>query len=208
MSQTGFYFDQTRCTGCYTCVVACKDWHDIPAGPASLIRLNIIEEGRFPNLFVAYLASPCYHCEDPPCIRACPADAIYKRDSDGIVLVDRERCLGKAECGMLCLKACPWDAPQFGIEEDAKMQKCDLCFKRLEQGKQAICVEACPMYALDVGPLGELRARYGEGVEAEGYRYSRRARPSVVLKARPQGNDDYRSDSPSHGPENTFNDVR
>ena len=57
MTQMGFYFDRTRCTGCYTCTVACKDWHDINAGPANWIRLLTIEDGKFPNLFVAYLAS-------------------------------------------------------------------------------------------------------------------------------------------------------
>ena len=53
--QMGFYFDQTRCTGCYACVVACKDWHDVPAGPASWRKVATIEEGNFPDLFVAFL---------------------------------------------------------------------------------------------------------------------------------------------------------
>jgi len=199
MSQMGFYFDQARCTGCYACVVACKDWHDITEGSVSLIRLNIIEKGRFPDLFAAYLASPCYHCEDPPCVRACPTNAITKRASDGIVLVDREKCLGKRECRTLCLNACPWDAPQFGIEEDARMQKCDLCLERLDQGQQAVCVEACPMYALDVGPLHELRARYGKGFEAEGFRYSKKFRPSLVLRPRPMDNSVSYTERSPHG---------
>jgi len=199
MSQMGFYFDQLRCTGCYTCVVACKDWHDIPAGPVNLMSLKIIEDGKFPDLFVAYLASPCYHCENPVCIRVCPGNAIYKRDSDGIVLVDRDKCLGKVECGALCLKACPWDAPQFGVEKNAKMQKCDLCFERIQKGKQAVCVEACPMYALDVGPLEELKSKYGESVKAEGYHYSERIKPSVILNPRSRGNTLSSSDPSSQG---------
>ena len=51
--QLGYYFDQTRCTGCYTCTVACKDWHDIPAGPANWLRVATILKGKFPNLFLA-----------------------------------------------------------------------------------------------------------------------------------------------------------
>ncbi len=182
MTQMGFYFDQTRCTGCYTCAVACKDWHDIDAGPVNWMQVHTIEKGKFPDLFVAYLASPCYQCVNPPCILACPADAITKRESDGIVVVDKERCLGNRECRTLCLNACPWEAPQFGPEENAKMQKCDLCLERLEQGQQSICVEACPLYALDVGPLDLLQVRYGDTVATEGFDYSERFQPPVVFK--------------------------
>ena len=52
--QLGFYFDQTRCTGCDACVVACKDWKDIPAGPVALCRIASLEEGAFPNPHVSF----------------------------------------------------------------------------------------------------------------------------------------------------------
>ena len=78
MTQTGFYFDQTRCTGCFTCAVACKDWHDIPAGPINWIRVNSIERGEFPKLFLTYLTIACNHCADPPCVKVCPTSAIIK----------------------------------------------------------------------------------------------------------------------------------
>jgi anaerobic dimethyl sulfoxide reductase subunit B (iron-sulfur subunit) len=151
------------------------------------MRVQTIEEGTFPNVFVAYLPSPCYHCADPVCIQACPSDAIVKRPTNGIVVVDREKCLGNQECPERCLKACPWDAPQFGPEENAKMQKCQLCVDRLEQGQQTICVEACPMYALDVGLLEELKQKYGNEVEAAGFRFSERFRPSAVFKPKKKG---------------------
>lgn len=117
--QLGFFFDQTRCTGCYTCQVACKDWHDIPAGPASWMKVTHIEEGKFPHLFAAYLINPCYHCDDPPCIPVCPAEAISKREEDGVVIVDREKCKEATRCGIIkntisqlemespCKVACP-----------------------------------------------------------------------------------------------------
>ena len=179
--QMGFYLDQTRCTGCYTCVVACKDWHDIPAGPASWMRVTTIERGRYPNPFLAYLPSLCYHCAEPSCIQACPVNAISKREEDGIVVVDREACLGKDNCD-LCLEACPYNAPQFGAEENAKMQKCDLCIERWAEGKKPICVDACPMRALDSGPMEELRAMYGDIKEADGFVYSEDLAPSVIFK--------------------------
>ena len=182
MTQIGFYFDQTRCTGCYTCAVACKDWHNIDAGPVNWMQIHIIENGKFPNLFVAYMALPCFQCGNPPCVLACPVEAIMKREPDGIVIVDQEKCLGNRECHSLCFNACPWDVPQFSHDENAKMQKCNLCLDRLEQGQQAICVEACPMYALDVGPMDQLKAKYGDVVEAEGFSYSERFKPSVTFK--------------------------
>jgi anaerobic dimethyl sulfoxide reductase subunit B (iron-sulfur subunit) len=182
MSQMGFYFDQTRCTGCYTCAVACKDWHDIESGPVHRMRIIPIEKGVFPAPFAAYLALSCCHCENPPCATVCPAEAIIKRDKDGIVAVDREKCLGKQDCHAACLKACPWDAPQFGPREGAKMDKCDFCLERLENGQQTICVEACPMYALDAAPLAELVKKYGSSIEATGFGYQKKFRPSMVFK--------------------------
>ncbi len=184
MKQMGFYFDQTRCTGCYTCSVACKDWNDIDAGPENWMRLIPIEEGKFPDLHLAYLALACNHCADPPCIKACPTNAITKRDSDGIVIVNQETCLGENECGSKCLKVCPWDSPQFNELNNAKMRKCDLCVERLEQGKQTICVEACPMYALDVGSIEQLQQKYGFNANAIGFKNNNKIKPSIILKSK------------------------
>lgn len=181
--QIGLYFDQTRCTGCYTCIVSCKDWHDVPAGPASWMRVKTFERGTYPDLFVAHLAIACFHCATPLCVQACPVSAISKRESDGVVIVNREMCLGHDRCDM-CLQACPYDAPQFGAEENAKMQKCDLCQDRLEEGKKPICVAACPMRALDSGSMDELRSRYRHASEAEGFVQDTRADPSIVFNPR------------------------
>ncbi|MFO7773309.1 MAG: 4Fe-4S dicluster domain-containing protein [Dehalococcoidia bacterium] len=180
--QYGFYVDQTRCTGCFTCVVACRDWHDVPAGPASWLRVKTVEKGKYPDLFVAFLPVTCYQCHQPACIPACPAGAITKRDEDGIVTVDADICLG-AGC-QLCLEACPYDAPQFGSEEDARMQKCDLCVDRWAEGRKPVCVDGCPMRALDAGPIDELRTKYGDVSYAEGFLYSEDLGPSVVFKPR------------------------
>jgi NADPH-dependent glutamate synthase beta subunit-like oxidoreductase len=99
--QLGFYFDQTRCTGCFACAIGCKDWHDIPVGPANWMRILYCEEGRFPELFVSHVASPCYHCAEPVCSFVCPNEAITKRDEDGIVVVDREKCREEKTCGII-----------------------------------------------------------------------------------------------------------
>jgi len=176
----GFYFDQTRCTGCFTCSVACKDWHDIPAGPANWLRVTEIEKGKFPHVFVAYFVTACWHCADPACVTACPEGAISKRQEDGVVVVDQDKCLGKDNCDM-CLQACAYEIPQFGAEQNAKMQKCNFCIDRLVEGKDPICVGACPMRALDAGPLDQLKAEYGQAQDAEGFVYSAELDPSVVF---------------------------
>lgn len=181
--QMGFYFDQTRCDGCFTCIVACKDWHDLPAGCASWMRVGCVEKGIYPDLFVAFLVMPCYHCAHPACVSACPTDAVIKRENDGIVVVDRERCLGRSSC-QACLKACPYGAPQFGLEDDAKMEKCDLCLDGLTQGRKPVCVDACPMRALDAGPMEELLARHGDGRSAEGFSWHEGVDPSVLFRAK------------------------
>ena len=179
--QMGFYFDQTRCNGCFTCIVACKDWNDVDAGPASWRRVTTIEKGKYPNLFVAFLATACYHCAEPACVAACPVGAISKRELDGVVVVNQKTCLGKDNCDM-CLQACPYDAPQFGAGENPKMNKCHFCLDRLEEGKKPACVDACPVRAMDAGPIEELRAKYGDVREAEGFVYSEELAPSIIFK--------------------------
>jgi anaerobic dimethyl sulfoxide reductase subunit B len=179
--QYGFYFDQTRCTACQTCVVACKDWHDVPAGPASWMRVTTVEKGIFPSVFVAHIASACYHCANPVCAAACPTHAITKREDNGIVIVHKEACLGKENCGK-CLIACPYGAPQFGAESNPRMQKCDLCFDRFADGKKPICVAGCPMRALDAGPISELKKIYGDVNKAIGFTYKAQLKPSIIFK--------------------------
>lgn len=187
MTQLGFYFNQTRCIGCHTCAVACKDWHDHQDGGINWMQIKTIEKGVFPHLFLAFAAIPCYQCESPVCMAVCPAGAISKRATDGIVVVDRDRCLGRETCEKTpCVKACPSRSPQFGSEENAKMQKCDFCLDRLDEGQQPICVEACPMFALEIGVLPELQKKYGDGKEAHGFRYSKKIKPAVVLTPKPE----------------------
>jgi anaerobic dimethyl sulfoxide reductase subunit B (iron-sulfur subunit) len=177
-----FYFDQTRCIGCLACIVACKQWHDVPAGPARWRRVLTVEKGSYPDLFVAFLSTGCLHCAEPSCAGACPFDAITKRDNDGVVVVDQEECVGADSCGRPCLEACPYDAPQFGAEENPKIQKCGFCLDRWPDGKLPICVAACPTRAMDAGPIEEIRARYGTNTEAVGFTYSEKLGPSIVLK--------------------------
>ena len=93
--------------GCYTCVIACKDWNDVPPGPAAWRKIWTFEGGKYPTPFAARLATSCYHCAEPACVYACPADAISKREEDGIVVVDREKCRGRDHCGVAVMVDVP-----------------------------------------------------------------------------------------------------
>ncbi len=140
-------------------------------GPASWIRVTAIEKGKFPDLSLSCLFTACLHCADPICAKACPVNAITKREEDGVVIVDGEVCLGGEKCRFACQKACPYSVPQFGLGPNPKMQKCDLCIDKWAENKKPVCIEACPMRALDAGPLEELKARCGDNREAEGFVY-------------------------------------
>jgi anaerobic dimethyl sulfoxide reductase subunit B len=179
--QKGFYFDQTRCTGCQACAVACKDWHDTPEGPSRWVRVITIEKGKFPHPSVFFLFSPCYHCAEPACVSACPHHAIEKREEDGIVVLKEDSCVGREACGV-CLEACLYGAPQFQAEPGRPMEKCDLCRERWVEGKKPICVESCPARALDAGFLENLEEEYGATREAEGFAYLPHLKPSILFR--------------------------
>jgi len=97
------------------------------------------------------------------------------------VTVAMASCLGKDACG-LCFEACPYGSPQFGSEKDAKMQKCDLCLDRWADGKKPACVDGCTTWALDAGPLEELKAKYGDVRDADGFEYSDTLMPSIIFR--------------------------
>ena len=155
-SQYGFYFDADRCINCHACEVACKSLHKIE--PGVYWRKTVeIWSGDFPEVSRTFASISCMHCAEPACEKACPAKAIIKREEDGIVIIDREKCTG---CG-ICYDACPYGVPQFGI--DRIMQKCDFC---IESDGEPACAAPCPANALFYGTMEEL-ARMAEETGAE-----------------------------------------
>lgn len=157
----GFYIDMERCIGCRTCQVACKDRRDIQQAGPRLRRVDSFETGVYPEVGRFHLVLSCNHCAHPMCMANCSTGALYMND-DGIVLVDDEKCNG---C-QACVEACPYGAPQF-IEEQGIVQKCDTCLALREAGMNPVCVDACPMRAIDFGDLDELRAKYGDDLVSE-----------------------------------------
>jgi len=115
MSKFALMIFRKDCMGCHACEVACKQEHGLGVGPRFI---RVLENG--PDFFPVY----CHHCADAPCLRACPVNAI-SRNAEGIVLIDRELCIGCREC----LPACPFGAMQFDEESEVAV-KCDLCIDR------------------------------------------------------------------------------
>jgi anaerobic dimethyl sulfoxide reductase subunit B (iron-sulfur subunit) len=122
--QWGFYFDPNNCMGCNACAIACKDRHGIEDEHVDWRRVETATKGTFPNYQEKNVSMSCMHCEDAPCEKVCPTNAIQKRDSDGIVTINRDACIG---CGY-CEWACPYGAPQYG--DEGLMQKCNLCLDK------------------------------------------------------------------------------
>jgi len=160
----GMLYDATRCIGCKTCVVACKEANDMPPdtrgdalydAPQALNdrTKNIIklysEDGRR-----SYVKEQCMHCIDPACVGACMIGALQKREH-GIVTWDSDRCIGCRYCQV----ACPYNIPKFEWEStNPRIIKCELCNHRLAEGKEPACCEVCPRDAVIYGKYDELLA--------------------------------------------------
>ena len=164
MSQYGFYFNGPRCTGCKTCELACKDYHDL-APEVTMRSVFEYTGGAWQqdgdlwsnDVFSYFVSVACNHCARPVCVQVCPTGAMHKEEATGLVRVDARRCIG---CGY-CALACPYRAPKVdrGLGHSVK---CDGCADRVAAGLAPVCVEACPLRALEFGDVEELRAKYGE----------------------------------------------
>jgi molybdopterin-containing oxidoreductase family iron-sulfur binding subunit len=109
----GMVIDTRRCVGCRACVLACKAENKTPPGVSYTVVFEEILENR-PNDKPVFMTKPCFHCEYPPCVDVCPVSATYKREQDGIVVVDYDRCIG---C-RYCMTACPYSARWFDFGEN------------------------------------------------------------------------------------------
>lgn len=135
MNRFTLKIDEEACWGCRTCEVACKQEHKLAPGSG---LISVSENGAKLNgnrRDFHFQVSVCRHCDDPPCVRACPEEAIARRE-DGIVVLDPARCTG---CGS-CPDSCPYGAIHFD-EERGIAQKCNLCHERVDHGLLPACAD-------------------------------------------------------------------
>jgi molybdopterin-containing oxidoreductase family iron-sulfur binding subunit len=160
----GMLIDLKACIGCHACSIACKlendtpldvDWHRVLTVGGEHLDTP---RGTYPNLSLYWLPVPCMHCENPPCEKVCPTTAISQR-TDGIVLIDQDKCV---ECGY-CAWACPYQVPQHNREAGV-VEKCTLCAHRVDQGQKPACVEACVWGARIFGDLNDPNSEVSQAI--------------------------------------------
>lgn len=178
--QYGFFFDQSRCTACMACTVACKTWNKLTPGPSKWLRIYEWETGSFPTPEINTLFAPCYHCQNPVCVDAADG-AMYKEPNYGVVLIDPSKA--NSPSLRAAWDACPYGSIVFDTDApNASASKCTMCVDRLEQGLLPICVASCQMRALDFGPLDELIQKYGTNSQLNNMPDPSTTQPSVVFK--------------------------
>ncbi|MEW5701772.1 MAG: sulfate reduction electron transfer complex DsrMKJOP subunit DsrO [Candidatus Zixiibacteriota bacterium] len=186
---------------CRDCTLACHRVHNVPDFGNPKDEIKWIWQEPFERVFAdqeyehleealkhAGVPVLCNHCDNPPCVRVCPTGSTWKRETDGIVMMDWHRCIG---C-RYCVAACPYGSrsfnwrdprpfikelePEFPTRMRGVVEKCTFCEERLARGKPLACVEACKHKALTFGDLedpdSEVRALLREG-------FAIRRRPSL-----------------------------
>jgi DMSO reductase iron-sulfur subunit len=143
--------DTKKCIDCHACEVQCKVNKSLPLGPrlCQVIAVGPKMVAELPK--ASYIFMPCYHCENPWCVPACPTGAMQRRSEDGIVFVDQDLCVGCKSC----ISACPWGAPQWN-DETGKVVKCDYCMDRIDRGLKPACVTVCTTHCLHFGRTDEM----------------------------------------------------
>ena len=145
----GMLIDLRKCVGCHACTIACQNEHELPFNLKYCKVKKVGPKGQYPHLTSYNITLGCMHCEDAPCVDGCPTGASHHRP-DGIVAVDPTKCVG---CGF-CMVVCPYGARQMN-EETGIVEKCSMCYERLEEGMVTRCVETCQLKARYVGDLDD-----------------------------------------------------
>ncbi len=154
----GWFIDTRRCFGCHGCEVSCKSENDVPLG--NFIRQTFYKDvGEYPSVARVFLPMSCQHCEDAPCIKACPSAAIAK-GAGGSVVVDYTKCSGEGAC----VDACPYGAIYVDSVHNQAV-KCHNCYHRLENDMEPACANTCPADAIYFGDLNDSDSKVSRALQ-------------------------------------------
>jgi Fe-S-cluster-containing dehydrogenase component len=128
--------DAKKCIGCFACLVACQQQNELTPANA-FMRFEDKERGTFPNVDYMVVPVQCQHCQEAPCIAACPTTASYK-NVNGLTLIDREKCMGCRRC----VPKCPYNARTYIASEEV-VQACNMFLSLVSQGDEPACVATC-----------------------------------------------------------------
>ncbi len=167
----GMLIDLTRCTGCESCALACKEANELPnpeqaptrldSGAYSFIDKRSQADGE------VFIKRQCMHCVHPGCASACTVGAL-KKTKEGPVVYDAAKCIG---C-RYCQYACPFSVPAYDWQNPLGLiHKCELCKERLSEGEQPACVAACPTGAIQFGRRRDLLAQAHARIQSNPGRY-------------------------------------
>lgn len=165
MAEKTKLIDVSKCTGCRSCQLACKQWNQQPAKQTenrgtyqnppdlqsntwTLIRFQEVADKD--GVKWLFRKDGCMHCTDAACVKVCPSGALHYTEY-GTVGIHHERCIGCKEC----VTACPFDIPRYDGATD-KIYKCDLCLTRIQAALEPACVKACPTGALKFGDKADM----------------------------------------------------
>ena len=155
----GWFIDTRRCIGCHGCEVSCKAENDVPLG--NYIRQTFYKDvGEYPKVARMFLPMACQHCEDAPCIKACPCGALHK-GGGGSVVIDYEKCCGHATC----VDVCPYGAIYIDPVANQAV-KCHNCYHRVDEGLEPACATTCPSDAIYFGDLNDPQSKVSAAMTA------------------------------------------
>ena len=176
----GWFIDTRRWFGCHGCEVSCKAENDVPLG--NYIRQTFYKDvGEYPQVARMFLPMACQHCEDAPCIKACPCGALAK-GAGGSVLIDYNTCCGHGTC----VDVCPHGAIYMDPVANQAV-KCHNCVHRIEEGMEPACANTCPADAIYFGDLNDpdskvslaISSAEAAGVEVSQLREEKNTKPRM-----------------------------